>query len=96
MSRFDTRIAAALGWSEEQVRGFSLAALRDLLPDSSKLRHELTLHLQSPAVVLGEKYATEQAARRVQRELMGRAFGDEADRARRMVERDFLELGRRK
>lgn len=95
MSRFDTRIAAALGWSEEQVRGFSLAALRDLLP-ASKLRHELTLHLQSPAVVLGEKYATEQAARRVQRELMGRAFGDEVDRARRMVERDFLELGRRK
>jgi hypothetical protein len=46
MSRFDARIAQALGWSEEQVAGFSLHALRELLPEG-KLKHDLTQHIQS-------------------------------------------------
>lgn len=68
MTRFDTRIAEALGWTVEQVGSFSLPALRELLPEG-KLKHEVTLHLQSPAVVLGEKYRVESAARRVRRQL---------------------------
>ena len=68
MSRFDTRIAEALGWQESQVASFSLPALRDLLPEG-KLKHDLTQHLQSGKVVLGEAYNFERKARRVRREL---------------------------
>ena len=41
------RIAAALGWTEEQAKGFSLQALRDLVrPVSPKLANELTEAIQ--------------------------------------------------
>jgi hypothetical protein len=47
------RIAAALGWTEEQTKSFSLAALRDLVrPVNAKLAHELTQLIQSGGVIL--------------------------------------------
>lgn len=36
------RIAEELKWSEAEVRSFSLPAIRDLLPEGSKLRAEVT------------------------------------------------------
>lgn len=46
------RIAEALGWSVEDARSFSLAALRDLvLPIDKKLAHEITLVIRSGAVM---------------------------------------------
>jgi hypothetical protein len=42
------RIAQALGWTEEEAKGFSFQALRDLVrPVNPKLAHELTLAIQS-------------------------------------------------
>jgi hypothetical protein len=41
------RVAHRLGWTEEQVRSFSLPALRDLVrPVSEKLAHEITLAMR--------------------------------------------------
>jgi len=47
----DERIAKALGWTVEQVRSFSLPALRDVVrPVSVKLAHEITLQIQSGSI----------------------------------------------
>jgi hypothetical protein len=40
------RIAKALGWTVEQTKGFSLAALRELLPRDSKLRYEIDVSIR--------------------------------------------------
>lgn len=48
-----TRIAAALGWAEEQAKSYSLQALRDLVrPVSAKLSHELDIAIQGGSCVL--------------------------------------------
>jgi hypothetical protein len=57
------RIAAALGWTEDQAKSFSLAALRDLVrPVNAKLAHELTQLIQSGGVIdfdaFGSEYKT--------------------------------------
>ena len=74
MSLFDTRIAQALGWTEEQVKGFSLRALRELLPEG-KLKHDVTQAIQTGSYILQENYQTEQQARRVRRALTRRTKG---------------------
>lgn len=49
------RIAAALGWTPEQARSFSLLALRDLVhPVSPKLAHEATLTTQSGRCIIDD------------------------------------------
>lgn len=49
------RVADALGWSVEDTKKFSLAALRDILPaHKHKLRHELSLIIQSGSHIIGE------------------------------------------
>ena len=54
MDSLNARVAEALGWSEEQVRSFSLQALRDLVrPVSPKLAREITIAIRSERVVLG-------------------------------------------
>lgn len=51
------RIAKTLGWTVEQARSFSLAALRDLVrPVSSKLASEIDSEIQSGRVVVGKRY----------------------------------------
>jgi hypothetical protein len=43
------RVALALGWTVDEVRSFSLPALRDLVrPVSPKLAHEITLAMDQP------------------------------------------------
>lgn len=50
------RVAAALGWSEADVRSIGARGLRDLVrPVSAKLAHELDLEIRSGASLLGEK-----------------------------------------
>ena len=43
-----TRIAAALGWSEADVRSFSLVALREMVSAHPKLVHEINLVVRCP------------------------------------------------
>ncbi len=43
-----TRIAAALGWSEADVRSFSLAPLREMVRHHPKLVHEINLVVRCP------------------------------------------------
>lgn len=53
MNNLHERIADALGWTVEETRGFSLAALRDLVrPVSAKLAHEITVAISSGSVLL--------------------------------------------
>lgn len=51
MDSIVTRLAAELGWSESEVRSFSLPAIRDLLPEGSKLREEVTRLIRTGEVV---------------------------------------------
>jgi len=53
------RIADALGWTVEDTEKFSLAALRDFLPERKwKLKHELNLIIQSGSHIIGEPIKT--------------------------------------
>ena len=56
MKRVDNmtpRIAAVLGWSEEDVRSFSFQSLRALVrPINPKLAHEITLWIESGETIL--------------------------------------------
>lgn len=47
-SALHARIAAALGWTDVEVRSFSLLTLRDIVrPTSQKLAHEIDCVLKS-------------------------------------------------
>ena len=46
------RIAEALGWTVDQIRSFSLPALREIVrPVSMKLAYEITLQIQGDSIV---------------------------------------------
>lgn len=47
------RIAAALGWTVREVEGFSLVALRELVPE--KLKREISQRIASGSIVVVEE-----------------------------------------
>ena len=52
-SALHARIATALGWTEVEVRSFSLLALRDIVrPTSQKLAHEIDCALKLSRYIL--------------------------------------------
>lgn len=56
MGTLHERIATAIGWTERDVRSFSLPTIREMLRDKHpKLYDEVTLLIQSGAHIYGEK-----------------------------------------
>jgi hypothetical protein len=47
------RVAAALGWTEEQTKAFSLLALREMVRDKPKLVAAIERELRTGNVLLG-------------------------------------------